>query len=133
MKDKRGNEVRRRSSIKRARREMIIFSMRTFNFTVVMRSICLNACYVFAYPCLAQCADLGDDEGDVTYLQEILKFRHIFLSSDKYTDGLFCIVGLQLMCYKRKKVTDKPSCVTVKLNHLKQTQKRDIGHEHCNT
>ena len=43
-------------------------------------------------------------------------------------------VGLQLMCYKRKKeVTDKPSCVTVKLKHNKQTQKGDIRHEHCNT
>ena len=38
------------------------------------------------------------------------------------------------MCYKRKKeVTDKPSCVTVKLKHNKQTQKGDIRHEHCNT
>ena len=44
------------------------------------------------------------------------------------------IVGLQLMCYKRKKeVTDKSSCVTVKLRNPKQTQKGDIRHEHCNT
>ena len=38
------------------------------------------------------------------------------------------------MCYKRKKeVTDKSSCVTVKLEYNKQTQKGDIRHEHCNT
>ena len=38
------------------------------------------------------------------------------------------------MCYKRKKeVTDKSSCVTVKLRNPKQTQKGDIRHEHCNT
>ncbi len=34
---------------------------------------------------------------------------------------------------KKKEKTAKPSCVTVKLKHNKQTQKGDISHEHCNT
>ena len=43
-------------------------------------------------------------------------------------------VGLQLMCYKRKKeVTDKSNCVTVKSEYNKRTQRGDIRHEHCNT